>query len=75
MSKMLFGRIMKDSIDRLLVEQLNRIISLGKEKLMPEEYLSFIITNYDFLTKLDFKKYKYDNDITETLNDLVSVIR
>ena len=66
---------MKDSINKVLLEQLNRIISLSKEKLLSEEYLSFIVTNYEFLTKLDFRKYKYDNDITETLNNLVSVIK
>lgn len=68
---------MKTEIDKMIYEQVNLILSLGKSEILPAEYLTFIVNNYEFINNVCSKQNEKNADISmvESLSILVSKIK
>lgn len=68
---------MKNKIDNLINRQINLILEVGKDELLPAEYLMFILQNYDTITKFNTKPNfnETDKSVVDSLSILVSRLK
>lgn len=62
---------MKEKIIEFINKQINLILELGKEDLVPSDYINLIINNYDFILNICTKENKnINNDISKSISNL-----
>lgn len=66
---------MKSKIDNLINRQINLILEYGNRELLPAEYLSFIIENYEHLVCLNSEDDTTDRKVVDSLSILVSRLK